>query len=101
MKLSSPHFVRYDAQTYAERGFLEVSGRVRDMAQKPRHWQITATARTQNPETGEMVKHHFKFRTHQKCRLSELSELVNDEIHKTDDFLPDCMSVMVVARILL
>ena len=44
-----------------------------------------------------MVKHHFKFRTHQKCRLSELSELVNDEIHKTDDFLPDCMSVMVVA----
>lgn len=48
-----------------------------------------------------MVKHHFKFRTHQKCRLSELSELVNDEIHKTDDFLPDCMSVMVVARIML
>ena len=49
----SPHFVRYDAQTYAEHGFLEVSGRVRDMAQKPRHWQITATARTQNPDTGE------------------------------------------------
>ena len=40
----SPHFVRYNAQDYAERGFLEVSGRVRDMAQKPRHWQITATA---------------------------------------------------------
>ena len=99
--IPSRHYLVYDAQTYAERGFLEVSGRVRDMAQKPRHWQITATARTQNPETGEMVKHHFKFRTHQKCRLSELSELVNDEIHKTDDFLPDCMSVMVVARILL
>ena len=48
MKPSS-HFVRYNAQDYAERGFLEVSGRVRDMAQKPRHWQITATARTQNP----------------------------------------------------
>lgn len=45
MKPSS-HFVRYNAQDYAERGFLEVSGRVRDMAQKPRHWQITATART-------------------------------------------------------
>ena len=99
--IPSRHYLVYDAQTYDERGFLEVSGRVRDMAQKPRHWQITATARTQNPETGEMVKHHFKFRTHQKCRLSELSELVNDEIHKTDDFLPDCMSVMVVARILL
>ena len=99
--IPSRHYLVYDAQTYAERGFLEVSGRVRDMAQKPRHWQITATARTQNPETGEMVKHHFKFRTHQKCRLSELSELVNDEIHKTDDFLPDCMSVMVVARIML
>ena len=99
--IPSRHYLVYDAQTYAERGFLEVSGRVRDMAQKPRHWQITATARTQNPETGEMVKHHFKFRTHQKCRLSELSELVNDEIHKTDDFLPDCMSVMVVARSLL
>lgn len=101
MKKPSRHYLVYDAQTYAEKGFLELSGRVRQMAQKPRHWQITATARTQNPETGEMVKHHFKFRTHQKCRLSELSELVNDEIHKTDDFLPDCMSVMVVARILL
>ena len=99
--IPSRHYLVYDAQTYAERGFLEVSGRVRDMAQKPRHWQITATARTQNPETGEMVKHHFKFRTHQKCRLSDLSALVNDEIHKTDDFLPDCVSVMVVARILL
>lgn len=99
--IPSRHYLVYDAQTYAEKGFLELSGRVRAMAQKPRHWQITATARTQNPETGEMVKHHFKFRTHQKCRLSELSELVNDEIHKTDDFLPDCMSVMVVARILL
>ena len=50
--IPSRHYLVYDAQTYAERGFLEVSGRVRDMAQKPRHWQITATARTQNPETG-------------------------------------------------
>lgn len=97
----SKHYIRYDAQTYAEQGFLEVSGKVREMAQKPRYWQVTATARTQDPATGEMVKHHFKFRTHQKCRLSELSALVNDEIHKAEDFLPDCLSVMVAARIML
>lgn len=99
--IPSNHFVRYDAQTYAERGFIEVSGRVKEMAQKPRYWQVTATAKTQDPATGEVSKHHFKFRTHERCKLSELSGVVNDRIHEQDDFLPDCLSVMVVARIMV
>ena len=96
----SPHFVRYDAQTYAEKGFTEVKGRVRELAQKPRYWQVTATARTQDPATGEQRKHHFKFKTNQRCKLSELSATINERIHQEDDYLPDCISVMVVARIM-
>ena len=96
----SPHFVRYDAQTYEQQGFIEVKGRVRDLAQKPRYWQVTATARTQDPATGEQRKHHFKFKTNQRCKLSELSATINERIHQEDDYLPDCISVMVVARIM-
>ena len=100
MTPSPTHFVRYDAQTYAEKGFIEVKGRVRDLAQKPRYWQITATAKTQDPATGEQRKHHFKFRTHRRYTLSELAPTINDRIHQEDDYLPDCVSVMVVARIM-
>lgn len=95
------HLVRYDAQTYQANGFIEVRGRVRDLAQKPRFWQVTATAKTQDPATGEQAKHHFKFRTNQRCRLSEPAETINERIHAEDDFLPDCLSVMVVARVMM
>ena len=36
-----------------------------------------------------------------RCKLSDISELVNETIHEVDDFLPDCVSVMVVARIMV
>lgn len=101
MKPSSRDFLRYDAQTYAERGFIEVSGRVRELAQKPRYWQVTATAKTQDPATGEKRRHHFKFMTNERAKLSELSAAINERIHAEDDYLPDCESVMVVARIMV
>ena len=42
LKPSKRHFLRYDAQTYEKSGFIEVAGKVREMAQKPRFWQVTA-----------------------------------------------------------
>ena len=100
MKPSS-HFIRYDAQTYSENGFIEAAGRVRELAQDPRYWQVTATCRTRDPETGEERKHHFKFRTNDRCKLSELAPTINERIHEEEDYLPDCLSVMVVARVML
>ena len=82
MKLPSPHYLVYDAQTYAEKGFIELSGKVRKMAQKPRYWSITATAHTQDPATGEQRYHKFGFKPHERCRLSELSEVINQRIHE-------------------
>lgn len=93
--------MRYDAQTYEQQGFIEVRGRVRELAQTPRFWQVTATARTQDPATGEQRKRHFKFKTNQRYKLSELSATINERIHQEEDFLPDCLSVMVVARVMI
>lgn len=102
MKPSKRDFLRYDAQRYEQDGFIEVSGRVRALAlSKPRFWQVTATARTQDADGTEQRKHHFKFRTERRYRLSELAPVINDRIHQEDDFLPDCVSVMVVARVMM
>ena len=48
----------------------------------------------------EKRKTHFKFTTDQKTTLGELSIVVNDHINKDNDFLPDCVSVMVCARVM-
>lgn len=101
LRPSKRDFLRYDAQRYETDGFIEVSGRVRDLAQKPRYWKITATARTRDPETGEMMKHHFNIKADDRYTLSELAPIVNDRIHAEEDYLPDCESVMVVARVML
>lgn len=101
MKPSKRDFLRYDAQRYEKDGFIEVRGRVRDLAQSPRYWQVTATARTQDADGMERRKHHFKFRTERRYKLSELAPVINDRIHQEDDYLPDCESVMVVARVML
>lgn len=100
LKPSKRHFLRYDAQTYETQGFIEVSGKVRELAQKPRFWQITAKAITQEPATGEQQTKHFKFKPTERLKLSELAPLINDFIHAGDDFLPDCISVMVCARVM-
>ncbi len=101
LRPSKRDFLRYDAQRYETDGFIEVSGRVRDLAQKPRYWKITATARTRDPETGERMKHHFNIKADDRYTLSELAPIVNDRIHAEEDYLPDCESVMVVARVML
>ncbi len=96
----SNNFVLYDAQTYEKDGFIKVSGKVRKLALKPRFWSVTATAKTQNPKTGEIQKKHFNFKTPDRFMLSELAPIINNHIHEGDDFLPDCISVMVCARVM-
>ena len=100
LKPSKRHFLRYDAQTYETNGFIELSGRVRELAQNPRFWQVTANAITQDPVTNEQQTKHFKFKPTERLKLSELAPLINDFIHAGDDFLPDCVSVMVCARVM-
>lgn len=110
LKPSKRHFLRYDAQTYETQGFIEMSGIPKKMAHdntkdqryasQPRFWQITATAKTQEPATGEQQTKHFKFKPTERLKLSELAPLINDFIHAGDDFLPDCVSVMVCARVM-
>ena len=98
---SKKHFIRYDAQTYDTHGLLQVEGKVRELAEKPRYWQVTATAKTQDPATGEVQKKHFKFTTQDRFKLSELAPIVNNKLHESDDYLPDCISVMVCARVMM
>lgn len=96
----SNHLLRYDAQTYEQQGFIETRNRVRDLAQKPRHWSVSVTCMTQDPATGDKLRTHFNFRPIGRYMLSELAPVINEEIHAHDDYLPDCLSVMVVARIM-
>ena len=96
----SPHFLRYDAQRYEKDGFIEVAGRVRELAQKPRNWSVSVTCHTQDPETGDRLRTHFGFRPIGRYMLSELAPVINDEIHSHEDYLPDCLSVIVVARVI-
>jgi hypothetical protein len=100
LKPSKKHFIRYDAQTYEEKGFLEVGGKVRDMSKTPRFWHISATAITQDENGVERQRKNFKFQTSDRFKLSELALIVNEKIHESEDYLPDCVSVMVVARVM-
>jgi len=100
LKPSKKHYLRYDAQTYEKEGFIEVAGKVQQLAQKPRFWQVTAKAITQDPKTNEQQTKYFKFNPTSRLKLGELAPIVNDYIHDSDDYLPDCVSVMVVARVM-
>lgn len=100
LKPSKNHFIRYDAQTYEEKGFLEVGGRVKKMAESPRFWQVSATAITQDENGVERQRKNFKFQTDHRFKLGELAPIVNERIHEDDDYLPDCVSVMVCARVM-
>lgn len=91
----------YDAQTYQEKGFIHVAGDISHLSLKPRLWQVNVTVRTTDGEKHELRTHFFKFKTHRKCRLSELSQVINRRIKTETDYLPDTLSVMVVARILM
>lgn len=100
LKPSQKHYLCYDAQEYEQKGFAELAGRVAEMAQAPRYWQITASAITQDAATGERQKKHFNFRTKDRFKLGELAPMINDRIHADDDYLPDTVSVKVCARIM-
>ena len=110
LKPSKRHFLRYDAQTYEEKGFIDLCGiplkmhndttKDQRFSKEPRFWQITAKAITQDPKTGEQQSKHFKFNPTSRLKLNELAPIVNEYIHDGDDFLPDCVSVMVCARVM-
>ena len=93
LKPSKRHFLRYDAQTYETQGFIDLSGKVQEMAQKPRFWQVTATPITTDGQ--QIADNHVKFNTPNRAKLSELAPDINEHIFSLDDFLDKCVSVIV------
>ena len=82
LKPSKRHFLRYDAQTYETQGFIDLSGKVQEMAQKPRFWQITATPITTDGQ--QIDRTHIKFNTPNRVKLSELAPVINEYIFSLD-----------------
>ena len=62
--------MRYDAQKYETQGFIDLSGKVREMAQKPRFWQVTATPITTDGK--QLDRTHIKFTTPSRVKLVSL-----------------------------
>ena len=98
LKPSKRHYLRYDAQTYETQGFINVSGNVAQMAQKPQFWQVSITPKT--TDGVQIDKTNLKFTTDKRAKLSELAPIINEHIFALDDFLPKCISVIVVARVM-
>ena len=98
LKPSKRHFLRYDAQTYETQGFIDLSGKVQEMAQKPRFWQVTATPITTDGK--QLDRTHIKFTTPSRAKLSELAPVINEHIFSLDGFLEKCVSVIVCARVM-
>ena len=98
LKPSKRHFLRYDAQTYETQGFIDLSGKVQEMAQKPRFWQVSITPKT--TDGTQIDKTNLKFTSDKRMKLSELAPVINEHIFALDDFLPKCISVIVVARVM-
>ena len=98
LKPSKKHYLRYDAQTYETQGFIDLSGKVQEMAQKPRFWQITATPITTDGK--QLDRTHIKFKTPNRVKLSELAPVINEHIFSLDGFLEQCVSVIVCARVM-
>ena len=98
LKPSKRHFILYDAQTYEKTGLTQVNGKVREMAQKPRFWQVTATPITTDGQ--QLDRTHIKFNTPNRVKLSELAPVINEHIFSLDDFLEECVSVIVCARVM-
>ena len=98
LKPSKRHFVLYDAQTYEAQGFIKLSGNVAQMAQVPQFWQVSITPKT--TDGVQIDKTNLKFTTDKRMKLSELAPIINKHIFGLDDFLPDCISVMVCARVM-
>ena len=77
--------MRYDAQKLRKnQGFIKVAGKVREMAQKPRFWQVTATPITTNGQ--QLDRTHINLTRPTRVKLSELAPVINDHIFKFDGF---------------
>lgn len=96
----SNNFVVYDAQKYEKDGFIKFSGRVRQLARKPRFWQVTATPITFDKDNTEKDRTHIKFVTSERTTLNDLAPIINDHIFTMDGFLEKCSSVIVCAKVL-
>ena len=68
LKPYKKHYLRYDAQTYETQGFIDLSGKVQETAQKPRFWQVTATPITTDGQ--QIDRTHIKFNTPNRVKLS-------------------------------
>ena len=98
LKPSKRHYLRYDAQTYEAQGFIKLSGNVAQMAQVPQFWQVSITPKT--TDGVQIDKTSLKFTSDKRMKLSELAPIINEHIFALDDFLPKCISVIVVARVM-
>lgn len=98
LKPSKRHFLRYDAQTYETKGFIKKSGNVEQMAKVPQFWQVSITPKT--TDGVQIDKTNLKFTSDKRMKLSELAPVINEHIFALDDFLPKCISVIVVARVM-
>ena len=98
LKPSKRHFLRYDAQTYETQGFIDLSGNVEQMAKVPQFWQVSITPKT--TDGTQIDKTNLKFTSDKRMKLSELAPVINEHIFALDDFLPKCISVIVVARVM-
>ena len=67
-----------------KRRLYQVAGKVREMAQKPRFWQVTATPITTDGK--QLDRTHIKFTTPSRAKLSELAPVINEHILSLDDF---------------
>lgn len=98
LKPSKRHYLRYDAQTYETSGIIEACGNVREMAKKPRLWRVSVSPVT--TDGTQIDKTRIVFNTDKPCRLSELAPVINEHIFGMNDFLEQCVSVIVCARIM-
>lgn len=108
LRPSKRHFLRYDAQTYEEKGFIDLCGiplkmhndttKDQRFSKEPRFWYVTATAITTDGQSVDRT--HIKFKTPNRVKLSELAPVINEHIFSLDGFLEKCVSVIVCARVM-
>lgn len=94
----SKHYIRYDAITYAEKGFTTIAGDVQHLSKKPRYWRIAVLVIIDSEK--EINTTPVVFNTNHRFKLAELAAFVNNEIHKKLGTLENCISCVVSAYIM-
>lgn len=100
MLLPSKHYLQYDAVTYVKGSgnFDIVAGKVRHLSKKPRYWRVNVSLRIDTPTTVKITP--FTFNSQNKLKLSEIGQVVNQEISKYIQSINECTSCVVTAYIL-